>query len=245
MNDWIATDLDGTLFSRAWSSDGAVAATWSVDLETGERLASSWMPASTHRVLSFLQKTAALVPVTARDTESFARVDIPGLTLDGPAIIANGGIILDRDGKIDQAWEAEMADRLHPWTNWMEVTLSNLVKQSAGHARPRLVFGPSGLPIYLVAKAPDSWWETPRGREVRESYEWAGCRLSLQGDELQVLPSGLSKANALTEVMGRYFDGIKPLLCFGDMPADLEFMRMSSILATPMNSALDRAWPDQ
>jgi hydroxymethylpyrimidine pyrophosphatase-like HAD family hydrolase len=193
--------------------------------------------------MAALQQIATLVPVTARDVESFARVDIPGLPLPGLAVIANGAVILDRDGRPDPVWEAEMTHRLQPWQSWFSDCLDRLVELSRCHARPRLVKGPVGLSAYLVAKAEAGWWDSDAGQEIRGSFDWAGCRLFLLGNELQVLPPGVGKVDALTEVMGRHFGGCPPMLCFGDMIADLEFMRLGEILATPRQSVLENAWP--
>jgi hydroxymethylpyrimidine pyrophosphatase-like HAD family hydrolase len=243
MNHWIATDLDGTLFSRAWSSADAVPATWRAESEpSGGRVPSSWMPASVHRVMATLQQVATIVPVTARDAESFARVDVPGIDLKGPAVIANGAIILNRNGEIDSAWESEMLGRLEPWRAWLGASVVALAAQCDGNARPRLVAGPGGVPAYLVAKAAPGWWGSEAGSGVRESFDWGGCQVSLMGDELQVLPPGVGKRAALTEVMHRFFGDCRPILCLGDMPADLDFMRLGDLLATPRHSPLEGAW---
>lgn len=242
MNHWIATDLDGTLFSRAWAAEDAIPATWRIEPGNGDRIPSSWMRPDTHLTMTALQRIATLVPVTARDAESFARVDIPGLPLPGPAVIANGAVILDSEGRPDPLWEAEMTSRLEPWQDWLKECLGRLIERSCEHARPRLVDGPAGLPAYLVAKAETGWWESEPGREIRGTFDWAGCCISVLGNELQVLPPGVGKRQALEELMGRYFGGRRPMLCFGDMTADLEFMRLGEILATPRQSALEVAW---
>lgn len=243
MNEWIATDLDGTLFSRSWGEEDSVPATWRVDPETGSRVPSSWMRLSTQRFINALQTVAVVVPVTARDAESYARVNLPGIAFAGPAVITNGAIILDGDGQPDPKWESEMIHRLHPWKTWLEESLDRLVAQSSGNARPRLVAGPGGQHAYLVAKADEGWWESKAGSEIIASFNWADCRVSVQGNELQVLPPCLGKLQALEEVMGRYFAGRRPMLCLGDMIADLEFMRLGEILATPNQSVLEKAWP--
>ena len=244
MREWIATDLDGTLFSRGWAADDAIPATWRSDPSTGARIASSWMPSSIHRAMMLLQLHCAIVPVTARDAESFARVAIDRIPLSGPAVIANGALVYDLYGRLDSDWLAEMTHRLYPWRGWMEAALVHLSVRCAGHARARLVEGPAGLPAYLVAKAPGGWWQSENGTQIRETLNLDGVHLSVLGDELQILPPGVGKAEALRMVMDVYFDGSKPLFCFGDMPGDLAFMRIGRILTTPRNSHLDKAWPD-
>lgn len=242
MKDWIATDLDSTLFTRAWHADDAIAATWSAE-EDGTRSPSSWMKADTHRLLTALATSFAVVPVTARDMNSFSRVDIPGLALRGPAVVANGAVILGWDGLPDLRWEEQMTAKLAPWERRLNDFHTWLTRKSGGLARPRLVPSPCGLPTYLVAKAAEGWWRTPAARDILAEIDWLGCRVEILGLELQVLPPGVSKREATLEVQRRWFADQPPLLCLGDMPLDLEFMRLSGLLTTPTGSTLDLAWP--
>lgn len=242
MKDWIATDLDSTLFQRAWHSGDAIAATWS-PADDGSRAPSSWMKADTHRLLTVLAGSFAMVPVTARDMDSFARVDVAGLPLRGPAVVANGAIILGWNGLPDEAWEARMTKQLAPFESRLHDFHAWLSRKSAGLARPRLVPGPGELPAYLVAKAAPGWWATPEARALLAEMDWQGCRVEVLGLELQVLPPGIGKREATLEVQHRWFAGQPPLLCLGDMPLDLGFMRLGGLLATPAGSTLDLAWP--
>ena len=242
MKDWIATDLDSTLFTRAWQAEDAIAATWSPE-EDGTRSPSSWMKADTHRLMTALAASLAVVPVTARDMDSFARVDVPGLNLRGPAVVANGAVILGWDGRPDREWEEHMTAKLAPWESRLNDLHIWLTGKSGGLARPRLIPGPSGRPAYLVAKAAAGWWRTPEARAILAEMDWLGCRVEVLGLELQVLPPGIGKRDATLEVQRRWFAGQPPLLCLGDMPLDLEFMRLGGLLATPAGSTLDLTWP--
>lgn len=241
MNDWIATDLDSTLFARAWLAEDAIPATWNPEADDS-RSPSSWMPASRHRLLRALGRSFALVPVTARDHDSFSRVEIQDLNLRGPAILANGAIILGWDGRPDPVWQDLMIANLTPWKAIFDEFCEWLIEKSLGHARPRLIPGPGDLPAYLVAKAEPGWWRSPAGQAILAEMDWRGCRVEILGLELQVLPPGVGKRDATLEVQKRWFSGRPPLLCMGDMPLDLEFMRLGGLLATPAGSTLDLAW---
>lgn len=241
MTDWIATDLDSTLFNRAWAAEDAIPATWNLELDSS-RTASSWMKSGTHRLLEVLGKSFALVPVTARDLDSFSRVEIRDLNLRGPAIIANGAFILGWDGEPDPIWQKSMISLLTPWRGILDDFCAWLIKKSAGNARPRLIPGPGGLPAYLVAKAGPGWWNSPDGQAILAEMDWLSCRVEILGLELQVLPPGIGKRDATLELQRRYFADRPPLLCLGDMPLDLEFMRLGDFLATPMGSTLEQAW---
>jgi hydroxymethylpyrimidine pyrophosphatase-like HAD family hydrolase len=242
MKDWIATDLDSTLFSRGWAAEDAVAATWG-RAEDSSRTPSSWMKAGTHRLLESLNQSFALVPITARDWPSFARVAVAGLNLRGPAVIANGAVILGWDGKPDAQWEEIMLAKLAPCESSLRDFGAWLTGASAGNARPRLVMGPRERPAYLVAKAGPGWWQSAAGLAVLSRMDRQDFRVEVLGSELQVLPPGVGKRDATLEVQNRWFDGRAPLLCIGDMPLDLEFMRLGGLLATPVGSTLDQAWP--
>ncbi len=241
MNDWIATDLDSTLFHRSWAGTGAIAATWHSP-EGAERCASSWMKAGTHRLLETLGRAFALVPVTARDMDSFSRVDIEGLHLRGVAVVANGAVMLGHDGTVDAEWESRMAAILDPWEKKLHGFCEWLVGESADKARPRLVTGPRDMPAYLVAKAAPDWWLSAEGQAILGRMDWGGCRVEILATELQVLPPGVGKREATLEIQRRFFNDRPPLLCMGDMPLDLEFMRLGGLLATPTGSVLEQLW---
>ena len=241
MNDWIATDLDSTLFHRSWAEKDAVAATWRFEGDQA-RKPSSWMRRETYCLLEVLGRSFTLVPVTARDQESFSRVEIRGINLRCPAVIANGAIILGWDGQPDPIWQDVILKVLSPWENKLEDYCNTLAERSIGFARPRLVTGPEGLPAYLVAKAEPGWWFTSPGQALISEINWLECRVEILGDELQILPPGISKLSATLEIQNRFFSGRSPLLCMGDMPLDLEFMRLGGLLATPKDSTLDQLW---
>lgn len=241
MKDWIATDLDSSLFARAWFADDAVAATWNTN-DDASRRPSSWMRADTHRLLEVLGRSFAIVPVTARDKDSFSRVEIRDLHLRSPAIIANGAIIFGWNGEPDPVWQDSMIEKLSPWKCTLQDFCARLIEKSTGYARPRLVSGPGELPAYLVAKAELGWWHSAHGQSVLAEIDWRGCRAEVLGAELQILPPCVGKRAATLELQNRFFSGRAPLLCIGDMPLDLEFMRLGGLMATPVGSTLDQSW---
>lgn len=249
IRDWVATDLDGTLFSRHWADASAIPGTWREILGSGaggpQREPSSWVRPETHRLLLALASSATIVPVTARDEASFSRVDVPGLRLSGPAILANGAIVLSSEGSPDQQWVTQISQMLAPWRQRLERLCKIFIQRSGHIARPRLVAGPAGLPAYLVAKAPEGWWTGEEGTVLLAEMavaDTAGCCVAVLGNELQILPTGLDKAAALRFVQQRYFGGQAPLLCLGDQVPDLEFMNLGGMLATPAESTLAKFW---
>jgi hydroxymethylpyrimidine pyrophosphatase-like HAD family hydrolase len=244
--DWVATDLDGTLFSRHWAGAGAVPGTWQeIGGDSSQRKPSSWVRPETYRLLLTLASVASIVPVTARDEASFSRVAVSGLRLSGPAILANGAIVLDPDGALDQQWVARVSQVLAPWQQRLKRLCEVFIQRSGHAARPRLVAGPAELPAYLVAKAADGWWAGAEGTTLLSEMaaeETAGCCVAVLGNELQILPPGLGKATAMQFVQQRYFGGQAPLLCLGDQVPDLGFMCFGGLLATPVGSPLAGLW---
>lgn len=245
-HDWVATDLDGTLFSRHWAGVGAVPGTWrEIGDGCSQREPSSWVRPETHRLLLALSSAACIVPVTARDEASFSRVAVSGLHLSGPAILANGAIVLDPDGAPDQEWVARVSQVLAPWQQRLERLCEVFIQRSGHAARPRLVAGPAELSAYLVAKAPEGWWDGSEGTTLLTEMAAdgaAGCCVAVLGNELQILPLGLGKAAAMHFVQQQYFGGQAPLLCLGDQLPDLAFMSLGGLLATPAGSPLVKLW---
>ena len=214
MNGWIATDLDGTLFSRA-HSEGAIAATWR-DSDGGQE-PSSWIPATRHTLLSRLAAHFTVVAVTARDLASYSRVRVEGLPFNSGAVVANGAILIrPGDMKPDPDWDAEIA--------------------------PQLAASHTAHPAYLVAKAEDGFWSTSEGCELRAALSPLGCRIAEIGRELQVLPPVVSKQIGVAALQKRYFNENPPLLAFGDKPEDLGFLAGAVFMAAPADSTLGKRW---
>lgn len=245
-HDWVATDLDGTLFSRHWAGTGAVPGTWrQVEHDGLQREPSSWVRPETHRLLLALSSAACIVPVTARDAASFSRVAVSGLRLSGPAVLANGAIVLGPDGTPDLEWVRRVSQVLGPWQQHLERLCEVFIQRSGHIARPRLVAGSAELHAYLVAKAPDGWWSGADGAAVLAEMaleETVECNVAVLGNELQILPPGLGKASALGFVQQQYFGGQAPLLCLGDQLPDLAFMSLGGLLAAPVGSHLAELW---
>ncbi|RBP44605.1 hydroxymethylpyrimidine pyrophosphatase-like HAD family hydrolase [Roseimicrobium gellanilyticum] len=237
--DWIATDLDGTLFSREFAVEGAIPATWKKDA-AGD-VPSSWVHPATYRLMRALGECFDLVPVTARDLDSYSRVKIEGLTFRG-AVLANGAIIIDPDGNIDESWNDVMGGVLESVAPELQTVCRQVAEQSRGLARARLVASGTEHAAYLVAKADEAWWGTPEGVHLLQTLEVSTCRAALLKNELQVLPPGVSKSIGLAAYQQRYGMGNPPLMGLGDMPTDMEFMRECSFLGIPSGSRLEQSF---
>lgn len=239
--DWIATDLDGTLFHRDHTPE-AVAGTWRLD-GNGNEQPSSWMPRARHTLVAGLATLFRVVPVTARDIASFSRVRIEGIPLKDGAILANGAILLLPGTMLpDPAWDAEIGPALAEWTAPLLEMAARLSEASAGTVVPRLVESNTPHPAYLVAKAMDGYWSQADGLRLREVLSPFRCRVAELGRELQVLPPPVGKRLGVQAFARAHCAGASPLLTLGDMPEDLGFMQEGEFVAAPVESTLGREW---
>jgi len=240
---WIATDLDGTLFSREYEG-GAVPATWKRAVqEGGAPEPSSWMPGARFALFSGLVEQFRIVPVTARDWTSYSRVKIEKIPLNDGAIVSNGAILLQPGSMTpDPDWDAEVGPQLAEWAEPLSEMVALLTEKSGGRVVPRLVESHTPFPAYLVAKATVGYWSTPEGLELRGHLAPFGCRVAEIGRELQVLPPPVGKPIGVTAFMRRYCEGKAPLLALGDMPEDMGFLSQAAFMAAPVGSTLAERW---
>jgi len=229
---WIATDLDGTLFSREHAGPDAVPATWRISGDP-----SSWMRADLHALMQTLSARFPIVAVTARDMDSFARVRIEGVPFHG-AVIANGAIIMAPGGSIDLSWAVEMARALSENRHLLLEIRDTLVRITGDHAKVRLVAAAEDVAAYVVAKSNQDCWLGNLGREAIARIRELGARCNLLGRELQCLPPGLSKEAGLRAFSVRYARSTTPILAFGDASSDLGFLSMARFMALPSDSEL-------
>lgn len=236
---WIASDLDGTLFSRDWGGEGAVPGTWRVGSEHQVKEPSSWICSDLHKLFAELSRFARIVPVTARDRTSFGRVSIEGVPFDGPSIIANGGEILEPSGKPDEDWHDSIFHEVNQWKELLVEYCSWLQQASDGVIKSRIVEGAFGLSAFVVGKAPAEWWGGSQGMIILENrQEWNPLQISFVENTLQALPPGVGKRRAVDFLREHYFEGNRPLMCFGDSHQDVPFMEAAAVMATPAGSQI-------
>jgi len=239
-HDWIATDLDGTLLARNWAGEDAVPGTWkgSGDTTSG-RVPSSWIPGSHYRLVSTLALYFDIVPVTARDLNSFLRVSIDGISMEGVAVLSNGGLILNNEGNVDEEWCDLASEITNPWISQLTEFHDWLLQREINSLRARIVEGAHDMPSYVVAKSSPEWWTTLEAQDLlAQATDWSPLLFSLHKNELQALTPVLNKKIATEFVLNKYYEGKPPLLSLGDMPADVGFMQLASFMAMPKDSSL-------
>jgi hydroxymethylpyrimidine pyrophosphatase-like HAD family hydrolase len=245
--NWIATDLDGTLFSRDWEDDDSIPGTWhspSNESAEQERRPSSWVPLAVHKLYRALAEMATIVPVTARDYASYSRVDIPGLPLSQIAVLSNGALVLNGDGTVDEHWHEIFVERIRETVEEVVEFRKWIVSEGGIDLRSRIVFGAHEVPGFVVAKADGDWWKSKRGVRIMEGCSrFPALSVSLGNNELQALPRGVSKELAVRYLCEVYFEGEPPLLCLGDRTQDVPFMSLGKMIATPSLSSIHTAIP--
>ena len=243
--NWIATDLDGTLFSREWENPGSIPGTWrapSGRVSDQERIPSSWTPLPIHRLYCALSEIATIVPVTARDYEAYSRVEVSRLELSALAVLANGSLILGRNGEVDENWHEIIMTRINDSRDAIAEFQSWIASEGGPELRSRIVLGGHGQPGFVLAKADVEWWSSDRGIRVRNGCsQFPSLSISLANNELQAIPQGVSKELAVDYLCDAYFEGETPLLCLGDRLEDLPFMARGTMMATPTCSSIHNA----
>lgn len=193
-----ATDLDRTMiYSRGALETHGDTKRSLVVVERHEHKDASWMTATAAAGFRRLAEQAAVVPVTTRTPEQWARVRLPAAP-SRFAITANGGVLLV-DGKADHSWDATVAAELREVAPlreiWQHVSVVCRPEWTVKLRNAR------GLFCYAVLHRK----RVPPGF-VAETAGWAahrGWNVSLQGRKLYWVPRSLRKSAAVAEVARR------------------------------------------
>ena len=154
----ILTDLDDSLFSTLRKipehlRDKSTLAARAASTVSGK---DSFMTARQSAMLKWMDLTRC-VPVTARGTEAYARV---ALSFAGPAaIVANGAVMLDQEGKVNTVWAAHVMTILQPLQEQLlrlPEIMQTLAAQLSLDIRSWAVMEPSCGAVYAVAKCNDN-----------------------------------------------------------------------------------------
>ncbi|GAA4146585.1 HAD family hydrolase [Actinomadura keratinilytica] len=234
----VCSDLDRTLIYSAAAlglrgRDADLPRLLCVELYRAAPL--SYVTETAARDLQALAGTAALVPVTTRTPEQYARVHL----LDKPpayAICANGGHILV-DGVDDPDWAAAVRTRVADGRAPLAEIRAHLAAATGEFVLKRRVA--SDLFAYLVvdrAALPPGWFDDLAG--------WCaarGWRTSLQGRKIYCLPEPLTKSAAAAEVARRV--GADAMLAAGDSLLDAELLAAADAAIRPAHGELhDTGW---
>jgi hypothetical protein len=240
------TDLDDTLFRslrKHPGTDGLIRVTTATNGHHGH------MNPAQRGFFASLRATGAIIPVTARSTDAFARVHLDFGTRR--AILANGAVVLDEHGAPDQDWLAHTARIGRRMAPLMRDMLA-LVRAKFGQAARTWIVEEYGAPVYLCVKmnsadegAVKDGILTAQGLLIG-GYDLSGMWSHLNGNNLAFIPCGISKREACVHLIDRLGDrNGAPLIGIGDSVTDLPFMGLCDYLVTPCGSQIaELMWSD-
>lgn len=236
------TDLDDTLFSslrkQAQDDTSLIPVAY---LKDGSPV--SYTDARQRALLRWLEICSRVVPVTARSLSAFRRVDVP---FSSYAVISHGATVLAPGGNIDASWTATVATRLHEARPLM-LSLRELLSTSAINADGQLftqVVKDEGRAVYVVAKHIGKNASVIERLANEVAMPWLlanpGYRLHTNGNNLAILPPGISKAIAAAYVQQRLREELGHFMSIGlgDSLTDAAFMLDCDFALMPARSQL-------
>jgi hypothetical protein len=172
-----------------------------------------------------------------------------GLPFRGPAIVANGAVILDADGTADTEWQAVIVDALAAHRIALNA-LPALAQAEAARLgmgiRTWLVEEAGCGGVYHVVKVEPGTPETALHDLAPALYAAVNTGTDtwvrhINGNNLALIPPCLSKAAATAFLLRRMRKAREVFAVgFGDSSSDLDFMRLCDVWMTPTGSQLDR-----
>ncbi|TXH70690.1 MAG: trehalose phosphatase [Thiothrix sp.] len=242
MKPILLTDLDDTLFQTARKMSPAEPKLLVAKGADGQALSFfyPWQQA----FIDWALQQMIVIPVTARGIESFKRVQIP---FSYGAVCLHGGVILTPQGQIDPQWQTQTQALLDPY----QARLSQLLAQGlalgveAGLSLRAWLEEVETTAVYVVFKTKAQVAELHQLRQLLlKQADLAGFYLHQNDNNLALIPSPISKAKAVAELIQRCqaLYGRRPLFGMGDSLSDFEFMQHCDFLAFPAKSQLAEQW---
>lgn len=231
------TDLDDTLFRSFQKHPQGEALTRVTTATNGHH---GYMSPVQQGLFAALRATGAVIPVTARSSDAFARVHLDFGTRR--AILANGAVILNEEGVAEPEWLAHTAQIGRSVESLLR-DMSAVINAEFGAAARSWIVEEYGAPVYFCVKMNASDVE-----QVREGiaaaadlllsrFDLAGLQQHANGNNLSFTPTGISKRNACRYLIDSIKDGSRaPLIGIGDSLTDLPFMGLCDFIMTPSGS---------
>jgi hydroxymethylpyrimidine pyrophosphatase-like HAD family hydrolase len=233
----ILTDLDDTLFSSAQKGGGV-----GPQVTVAKNGHHGHMSPVQEGLFRMLFAAGEVIPVTARSSDAFARVQIDFGTRR--AILANGAVILDASGEPDQEWNARTAEIGLRCEGAMEGMVAAVTEEFGDGARSWIV-REYGAPVYFCVKMNRQEPEAVEagllhaGLMLEERFDLSGFQHHVNGNNLSFTPLGISKLDACARLIEQVEDRAEvTLFGVGDSLTDLPFMRLCDVMITPSGSQI-------
>jgi hydroxymethylpyrimidine pyrophosphatase-like HAD family hydrolase len=234
-------DLDDTLFRSRRKITGYDES----QLTLGARVLDPDAPAGKHSYMNPVQKnmvdwllqTSEVIPVTARGTESYANVQIP---FNSYAIVANGAVILDPDGRPDTEWQEKVTQDLLPLAGYFEELLEGGKSRAAaaGVSIRCWLALEGGVATYVIFKENDG--DGARLADIVPIVAEAGWVRHHNGNNLALIPPVISKGLATEFLLARLRadEPHRPVIGYGDSVSDFSYLRLCDWWGAPGVSQL-------
>ena len=237
-------DLDDTIFQTSRKCGSGVLHPAALDA-AGQP--SSYLNPQQYYLLKLLEGRSWIVPTTARNLESFRRVQLSFAQTQGRgAILDYGGLILQPTGDRDQNWHEHMCGltkQATPMLFEIKNLVEGVIKGEGLTCRARII-SEGELNFYVLVKNYNSSLtelaliENSLRELLGDTY---GVWVHSNDNNLAIIPNFLNKAVAVsyfleTYVPKNYSD--LPIIGMGDSLSDLHFMRRCNFMMLPSQSQL-------
>ena len=238
MQTVLFTDLDDTLFVSKRKAPPAPDYQAAAFLADGSPI--SYASPVQQQWLAHWRQHALVVPVTARNHDSFRRVALP---FDSHAVIDYGAVILNPDGTPDEAWldnSRRAASGCLPRWDDLQQTLFRQPESADWNIR---LIADYGIACYLLVKAKSGEGSLKAAADVLRGKLRDGEKLHWNGNNLALLPPWLDKAHAVRRLQEQYRRRYGTILSIGmgDSLIDTAFMRCCDYLIAPAASQIAAA----
>jgi hypothetical protein len=234
-------DLDDSILQTRRKKDGdkLIPAAFGKD---GEPL--SFMTPAQAFLVETLSRDFDLIPVTARNRDSFLRVKI---SFKHGAILNFGGTILKPSGETDKAWLNQISPKAGKANSLLQDALSagNRLKEEKKLKAKLRIIGDDGLSFYLVAKTEhDRLDELSYLKKELEKDFSSEAIVFLNGNNLSLMPKYLDKGPATEYFIKTYLlSGAAErdeliILGLGDSFSDAGFLALCDYQIIPQGSQL-------
>jgi hydroxymethylpyrimidine pyrophosphatase-like HAD family hydrolase len=244
LKKFLFADLDDTLFQTYEKCRGADALEPAAYYKDGS--ICSYTTQAQRAFFAFVQDGMTVIPTTARDHDGLRRVQLP---FSSYAIINYGGVVLQPDGRADQAWLEGMRTAMHaalPGLQELARHIDEHAERTGYGGRARMIED-FATPFFLVVKDPDKQHErlAPIERDIVRPWIEDGRHdfvVHRNGNNLAILPRALDKANAVAHVtqMLRAEHGDIVTFGMGDSRSDAPFMAACDYAIVPRATQLAR-----
>lgn len=231
-------DLDDTLFQTRRKCPGGCELVPVAYGRGGEAL--SFATAKQRRLFDWLRASAAFVPVTGRNADAVARVD---LAFGGYAITAFGGVILTPVGASDAGWREQVAAHAAVHLPVLEELRRSALGRAAraGADVRATIVADQGMPLYLSLKH-DAGGAAALASFVSGFVDAlpAGWRVHLNDNNAAFLPPWLAKEHAVRHFLEHIAPPDAVTFGFGDSHSDAPFLALCDYALVPAGSQLGR-----